>query len=44
MEDEEEDVSSYWIALLRTEDIGTLEGNIRSHSVENWLGQSMGLS
>jgi hypothetical protein len=41
MEDEEEDVSNYWIALLRTNNSGTLKGNSSSHSVENWLWQSV---
>jgi hypothetical protein len=40
MEDEEEDVSNYWIALIKTEDSGTLKGSTRPHSVENWLWQS----
>jgi hypothetical protein len=41
MEDEEEDVSNYWIALIITEDSGTLNGSSTSYSVENWLWQSV---
>jgi len=41
MEDEEEDVSNYWIALIKNEDSGTLKGSNRSRSVENWLWQSV---
>jgi hypothetical protein len=42
-EDEEEDVSSYWMTLRKREDTGK-EGSTRSHSVENSLWQGRDLS
>jgi hypothetical protein len=41
MEDDEEDVSNYWIALMKAEDSGTLKGSSRWNFVENWLWQCM---
>ena len=40
MENEEEDVSNYWIVLIKTEVSRMLKGSIRSHCVANWLWQN----
>jgi len=43
-EDEKEDVSIYWIALRKREDIGIEKGIIISHAVENALWKNVDLS